>query len=494
MRSFAHDGPLIYFTDVFGVDPEELKSYGAFNVSLINDLPLFIDPFLLFHSEKPDYRALHDDGIIRYLRFLRDKSLAGKVSTGLLEAWFTFREVKQNWLGFSKTGNRGSGLYMDFARALNRNLNTVFRSFGEEQITAGTHLEKLCLIRDGVGRDNISDFTTNLIKRFLLDYTQEFARRALRAEQIRPFVVEKVEFNYESESWQRGTYALPVCREDFVLLTPKDILTKDETWIHRAGLIDGFETVAAALPDTALRAQVDNHLRRQLHRDPKPKEIREAKARTIEAFPVLIEHYIKSKEEDGDRARSVSGEKVRESEQLFIDQVKALVRTLNHSTGFYGIRGGTYEEARRRVEFLKDVIENKDGYRLFYLKGQPIAREDQLQILYRLTWFGTVSDVNREVNCGRGPVDFAVSRGAADKSLVEFKLASNKKLKRNLQNQIEIYRKAADAQKTLKVIIYFRQSEYARVRRILHELQVTEDPDIFLVDARRDNKPSASNV
>ena len=40
-----------------------LYDYGAFNVSLINDLPLFVDPFLLFNSTKAEYRALHEDVI-----------------------------------------------------------------------------------------------------------------------------------------------------------------------------------------------------------------------------------------------------------------------------------------------------------------------------------------------------------------------------------------------------------------------------------------------
>jgi len=69
--------------------------------------------------------------------------------------------------------------------------------------------------------------------------------------------------------------------------------------------------------------------------------------------------------------------------------------------------------------FLKDVIENKDGYRLFYVKGKPVKKEDDLQILFRLTWFATPSDVNREVNNGRGPVDYKISRGNIDKTLVE---------------------------------------------------------------------------
>ncbi len=79
----------VYFSDWFDVDPAVLEQYGAFNVSLINDLPLFIDPFLLFTSEKPEYHQLHDR-IIRYLSFLRDQSVAGNVNDGLLSAWYKF--------------------------------------------------------------------------------------------------------------------------------------------------------------------------------------------------------------------------------------------------------------------------------------------------------------------------------------------------------------------------------------------------------------------
>ena len=144
------------------------------------------------------------------------------------------------------------------------------------------------------------------------------------------------------------------------------------------------------------------------------------------------------------------------------------------------------------MEFLKDVIENKDGYRIFWRDGQPFRKEDDLQILYRLTWFGTPSDINREVNNGRGPVDFKVSRGAPDKSLVECKLASNSKLRQNLENQVAIYQKASDAPQALKVIVYFTETELVKTQKILKELGLSEAEDIILIDARRDNKPSAS--
>lgn len=50
----------LYFSQHFGVSPKVLQDYGAFDVSLASDLPLFVDPFLLFNSKKQEYRDLHD--------------------------------------------------------------------------------------------------------------------------------------------------------------------------------------------------------------------------------------------------------------------------------------------------------------------------------------------------------------------------------------------------------------------------------------------------
>src|SRR5258708_39534689 len=76
-----------YFSDYFSVLPRVIEDYGAFNISLLNDLPLFIDPFLLFNSKRSEYRALHDH-MIRYLRFLRDKSTGFALDNGLIRAWY----------------------------------------------------------------------------------------------------------------------------------------------------------------------------------------------------------------------------------------------------------------------------------------------------------------------------------------------------------------------------------------------------------------------
>ena len=103
-------------------------------------------------------------------------------------------------------------------------------------------------------------------------------------------------------------------------------------------------------------------------------------------------------------------------------------------------------------------------------------------------------DVNREVNNGRGPVDYKISEGSLDMTLVEFKLARNTKLKANLQNQVPIYEKANDTSSSITVILYFTDSEWTRVKKIMKDLKIDNIKNVILIDGRSDNKPSASTV
>ena len=486
----------LYFSDYFGVSEDTLDAYGAFDVSLVTDLPLFVDPFLLFHSPKDEYQGLHD-GIIRYLRFLRAKSESGRVSPALVKAWYRFGEVKQNWLGFCRAGNSGRGLGREFAEALDANLVNVFRDFGRERITRGSHLEKLCLIRPGVGKDMVSDFTTNLIKDYLLSYTEAFAEEHLPAGLVGSVSVGRVFFDYDLERWMPRTYRLPVHDGDFVLLTPRDILTRDDTWISHSDMWLRFQDIPFAVDNDQLRAEINNYFYAKLpeKREPSKEERSRAIEDTLRRFPELIDFYIKWKEDTGDQAAAESDLKVRDSYELYVQQFGRLIESLQRQTPFYAVPGDTRSESLERIEYFKDVVENKGAFRHFYDRsGRPVKREEDIQILFRFVWFGTPSDVSREVNDGRGPADYKVSRGARDKTIVEFKLASNSHLRRNLEKQVEIYQAASDAETGIKVIFYFSESELGKVQGILNDLGLTGNPNVVLVDARSDNKPSASKA
>jgi len=126
--------------------------------------------------------------------------------------------------------------------------------------------------------------------------------------------------------------------------------------------------------------------------------------------------------------------------------------------------------------------------------GKPIKRESDLQIMFKLTWFASAYDANAEVNNGRGPADFVISYGSADKTVIELKLAGNKKLEDNLLKQAEIYAAASKATHApIKAIMYFTTAELAKVQRLLTKHGLSGKKEIVLIDATPD-KPSASKA
>ena len=74
------------------------------------------------------------------------------------------------------------------------------------------------------------------------------------------------------------------------------------------------------------------------------------------------------------------------------------------------------------------------------------------------------------------------------------KLADLDALRQNLQNQVGIYEAANDTAKSIKAILYFTENDLERVLAVLKDLGLSERRDVVLIDACRDNKPSASNA
>ena len=60
------------FSELFEVPKEVLEEEGFVDISLLCDLPLFIDPFLIFGSQKEEYQLLNDE-INKYFTELAKK-------------------------------------------------------------------------------------------------------------------------------------------------------------------------------------------------------------------------------------------------------------------------------------------------------------------------------------------------------------------------------------------------------------------------------------
>lgn len=463
----------------------------ALNICIEADLPLFIDPFLLFASEKQEYVELHNN-IVDHLVSLRKLAVENPETDLRL---FQFPEIKQNWLGLCKWGNNGKGLGPKFARDIIKAFNGFYASFGDETVTTSSHIEKLTLVGSGIGRDFISDFTTNLMFEYLLEYTQKFALENLE-EKHRKVLSVRCSFNEELMTWTPKEFILPYFYleedGDFLLLTPLDILTKDEAYICHSDLKNQFRRITGSLENTSLRDTINMYFQKKLPPLAKSKDIEAAVNATILKFPEILDHYIKYKEDNKDGASKVSTKKIEKMRKEFLDTLTEFCQAVSDNSEFFDTRPDSYTAALERAIYLKEVIENNDGYRVFYKDGKAIAHEETIQRIFRLTWFATDFSVDSEVNNGRGPADYKISYGERDSTIVEFKLASSSSLKKNLLNQTEVYRKASKSINDIKVILCYTANEIAKVNRILKSIKQEGAENIIIIDATK--KLSASKV
>lgn len=499
----------MFFSEYFEIDPRLLLEYGALDISLVCDLPLFIDPMLIFNSNKPEYKKLHE-GIIKYFYFLAQKA-QNKLQKNEIKVWFKFSEVKNNWLGYSFAGNGGLALGDKYAQFLYKNIAFAIST---NNISQSLHIEKIMLLYEGSGKDKISDLTVNLIKEYLLEYTQTFALKNIREGLKKPFYVDRAYFNYKTESFVSKEYTLPFIInssgvEEYVILTPLDILREGEPSINRDDFYSSQERIRESIDNDVLRAYVNNYIfnavrqyqerqrrnKRKIYDRSVSRIEKEAFIELTREYPELYDYYIRLREHDTPEIQHTSQAEVKYQLEKFSTNTTDLINAV--ITNGYKIDEAlsAREEAIRRLRFFKHVIENCDGYKNLYYNGQRISSEDDIRRMFRLVWYDTTYKVDFDTNNGRGEADVIVSKGRYNQNITEFKLASNSSLS-HVFEQVKIYEAANCADGSLVAIFYFSEIELEIATRVIKNAGYEDQVDnaIFLIDCRADNKPSASKV
>lgn len=129
------------------------------------DLPLAIDPFLLFKSRDSEYHELHKLILAAFNAGIAAVRRGDKRQAKYL---FDFPEVSEIGLGYTTKSKRGSGV----GSFLTDLILETLESSPMLQERGVRHVEEMQLLSAGVGPDRISDITANLLKRFLIEYTQ----------------------------------------------------------------------------------------------------------------------------------------------------------------------------------------------------------------------------------------------------------------------------------------------------------------------------------
>lgn len=167
---------------------------------LVADLPLCIDPFLMFKSRDASLREYHNKLVSLFnegIRLFRD----GK--TADLARLIDFPEVNEIGFGYSEGRIRGSGL----GEQINSLLTNLLIECEPLQDRGLKHIEELQLISIGVGADRVSDITANILKQYLIEYTQRQAEVwGIPLSSTMPI---RHAFDFASWDWVDGYYDLP---------------------------------------------------------------------------------------------------------------------------------------------------------------------------------------------------------------------------------------------------------------------------------------------
>lgn len=137
------------------------------NIALKTDIPLFIDPVSFqddpsFFAEK--CRSDIESFFASVLKAAKENDLEGGLA--LLSA---LEEPNETHLGLSKGKPRGRGLNKKLARKIFANMTT------SKAIDSGlvSDLGDAFMFIRGIGPDIVSDITTNIIRKHLIEFTQE---------------------------------------------------------------------------------------------------------------------------------------------------------------------------------------------------------------------------------------------------------------------------------------------------------------------------------
>jgi hypothetical protein len=188
------------------------------------DLPLGIDPFLMFKSRDEELSRLHQL-ITGHFNAGVQAVRSGKFE--LANEIFDFPEVSAIGLGYTRSGKRGSGLG-GYLRDLI--IETLKASPGLQE-RGVLHVEEMQLLAAGIGPDRISDISANILKRHLVEYTQRQA--ALWGLPLRGGVPLPHLYDEATQSWADVYVDLPVGPTDEapVLFVPRRIV-RALPWIN----------------------------------------------------------------------------------------------------------------------------------------------------------------------------------------------------------------------------------------------------------------------
>jgi hypothetical protein len=202
---------MLRFSRIFNIDKAQAE-LDFVDITPGADIPLYIDPYALTTREDDWSIASHELVVSFFQEVLN--SIKSKDERRGIQLLSHLGEPEETHLGVSKEGNRGRGIGSVQAAEL-------YNSLRKSRAAKSALLEDLsdfALFIGNIGRDKISDITTNVIRKTLIDYTQSQCF-------LYNIPMRKVSSGFywciNTKEWIQGYVELPVYDNSKILLAPK---------------------------------------------------------------------------------------------------------------------------------------------------------------------------------------------------------------------------------------------------------------------------------
>ena len=206
---------------------------------LDEDIPLYVDPFLLWKSPSLQDNSLHTAVVssFNHLGYLASKNRENEA----VDILIALSECSEVGLG---TARNKLGHRIGLATATE--MLSLFSSIPQVKQRGFEHIEEIQLYVDQIASDRISDITCSLIESFLIDFTLDQCTKLEIP--TSPVELEDV-FDYRTQSLKSEKLNLPINPNNGkpILLVPKRWLRR-QSWINYEDYFDNTYSKLTAQP------------------------------------------------------------------------------------------------------------------------------------------------------------------------------------------------------------------------------------------------------
>ena len=466
----------VKFSEEFGIDRDKMKHLGVFNVILDVDTRVFVDPALLPLATAPEFigsRAKVERYFSCIITLLSHTRSHGDMYWKRADRLLKFKELSGTCFGYTQNGTGGNAI----GPILRAKVLETIKELVDEGKTDPALFELLGVFQEKMGCDRISDLVTFILAREIFVYTD----RIVTMLEIKPAPVVYDGVTYNS--------CINPYNDKPLLLLPSDILSP----LPVAECFDDIDFICAE--NQRVRDEINLYFdlggKTKIHKA----DILSYMHRSITFCQAMISAYksfpAKSYDFDADPV----------GEYIWLQAAKEYVE--KHPLDLQGRALNNMGDVLSVVQIIcqkfKELIENNGLNDLLYDSEKQPKHERAAQLLF----FGIADsyctanniDLSREINSGRGPVDFKLSRGATEKVVVEVKLTSNGQLKHGIEKQLPIYMQQEKTHRAIYLIIdNGHPASLHNFFKFYNSIEMPQKAKINIVTVDGTYKLSASNA